>query len=90
MKRNTEVFESEEFREMTSLARTMTEPPQQDGSLRQAWYINRARELVAERENELGRKLTACVVTFGCQMNERDSEKLRGILQLAGLVDDIH
>ena len=84
MGKNTAVFESEEFREMMNSARTMKEPPQQDGSLRQAWFINRARELVSRREEELGRKLTSCVVTFGCQMNERDSEKLRGILKLAG------
>ena len=32
-----------------------------------------------------GHPLTACVVTFGCQMNERDSEKLRGILLAAGM-----
>ncbi|MBR1899608.1 MAG: tRNA (N6-isopentenyl adenosine(37)-C2)-methylthiotransferase MiaB [Lachnospiraceae bacterium] len=69
---------------MLDTARTMEEPPQQDGSLRQAWFINRARELVSRKEEELGRKLTSCVVTFGCQMNERDSEKLRGILKLAG------
>ncbi len=84
MIRNTAVFESEEFRQMLTLAQTMEEPPQQDGSLRQAWFISRAHELVSEKEKQLGRKLTACVVTFGCQMNERDSEKLRGILRLAG------
>ena len=33
-----------------------------------------------QRETERrGKPLSACVVTFGCQMNERDSEKLRGI-----------
>lgn len=31
-----------------------------------------------------GGNLTACVVTFGCQMNERDSEKLKGILKECG------
>ena len=87
--KNTAVFESEEFREMLSAARTMNEPPQQDGSLRQAWFINRARELVSRKEEELGRKLTSCVVTFGCQMNERDSEKLRGILKLAGYEESV-
>ena len=30
---------------------------------------------------------TACVVTFGCQMNERDSEKLRGVLLAAGFAE---
>ena len=31
-----------------------------------------------------GRGLTACVVTFGCQQNESDSEKLRGMLSAMG------
>ena len=31
-----------------------------------------------------GHPLTAAVVTFGCQMNARDSEKLSGILEQAG------
>ena len=31
-----------------------------------------------------GRPLTACVKTFGCQMNEHDSEKLRGMLKRMG------
>ncbi len=81
---NTNVFESEEFRQMLLDASAMREPPVMDGSLRQAFFINRCREIVSERERELSRKMTFCVVTFGCQMNERDSEKLRGILKLAG------
>ena len=84
MTENRTVFESEEFRQMLVSAGEMKEPPHEDGSLRQAWYIRRARELVLERSGQLGRSLKACVVTFGCQMNERDSEKLRGILKLAG------
>ena len=46
--------------------------------------ILRARKLVLAKEASLGRKLTYCVTTFGCQMNARDSEKLRGILEAAG------
>ena len=60
-----------------------------DGSLRQAFYMNRCRQIVSEREGLLGRKLTFHVVTFGCQMNERDSEKLRGILTLAGFQESL-
>ena len=33
---------------------------------------------------QLGRRPTCCVITFGCQMNARDSEKLSGILEKAG------
>ncbi len=51
---------------------------------RQNYYIALARKLVAERAEQAGRPLTAYVKTFGCQMNERDSEKLRGILKEAG------
>ena len=51
---------------------------------RQYYYIRKARETVRRMSEEYGRPLTACVETFGCQMNARDSEKLRGILQQAG------
>lgn len=35
-------------------------------------------------EEKNGRTPTACVTTFGCQMNARDSEKLLGILEAIG------
>lgn len=38
----------------------------------------------SEKSEELGRKLTCHVTTFGCQMNEKDSEKLLGILETIG------
>ena len=53
---------------------------------RQFYYMDLARDLVKEREKAYGRKLTAHVETFGCQMNARDSEKLRGILDTIGYV----
>lgn len=53
-------------------------------SLKQFTYIEKAKGYVAELEKELGRKPTACVVTFGCQMNAKDSEKLIGILVSIG------
>ena len=51
---------------------------------RQYYFIKKARELVGRLQKEQGRQLTACVTTFGCQMNARDSEKLCGILESAG------
>ena len=39
---------------------------------RQYEYIEKARQYVAQKEKEAGRKLTCCVHTFGCQMNARD------------------
>ncbi len=50
----------------------------------QRLYIEKLKDYVKTREEELGRKLKACVVTFGCQMNARDSEKLLGVLVAAG------
>ena len=47
---------------------------------RQFYFMKKARILVAKQEQQLGRPLTFCVTTFGCQMNARDSEKLVGIL----------
>lgn len=46
--------------------------------------IEKLKEIVQKQSEEKGRPMTACVVTFGCQMNERDSEKLKGILKAAG------
>lgn len=54
---------------------------------RQYEYIEKARQYVAQKEKEVGRKLTCCVHTFGCQMNARDSEKLLGILTDIGYVE---
>ena len=59
---------------------------------KQLFYIDKCREIIKQKENKLGRKLTACVVTFGCQMNFKDSEKLVGILTEMGYeeTDDEH
>ena len=51
---------------------------------RQAEYIENCRVYVKAFQLEHGRLPNACVVTFGCQMNARDSEKLSGILAQAG------
>ncbi len=51
---------------------------------RQYYYMAKLKEWALKREEEKGRKLTACINTYGCQMNARDSEKLTGILELVG------
>ena len=51
---------------------------------RQYYFIERAKRILQQKERLLGRPLTACTMTFGCQMNVRDSEKLSGILQEVG------
>ncbi len=59
---------------------------------KQKYYMGQCRQLIQAKEQKLGRKLTACVVTFGCQMNFKDSEKLIGILHEIGYeeTDDEH
>lgn len=36
---------------------------------RQYYFIAKARQYVKEQSDKLGRRLTFCVTTFGCQMN---------------------
>lgn len=51
---------------------------------RQYYFIAKCRQIVKSESERLGRSLTAAVVTFGCQMNARDSEKLSGVLEAVG------
>ena len=62
-------------------------PAPEQEPFRQYYFIRKARELVRRQQERIGRPLTACTTTFGCQMNARDSEKLRGILTEIGYVD---
>ena len=57
---------------------------------RQLTFIGKANEYVKKIENQISRKPKACVTNFGCQMNARDSEKLRGMLKSMGyeITDD--
>ena len=47
-------------------------------------FMDKAAVYVEKLKEQLGRKPTCCVTTFGCQMNARDSEKLVGILEKVG------
>lgn len=53
-------------------------------------YIEKTAAIIKEKNLALGRNLKCAVVTFGCQMNARDSEKLSGILKKVGyeLIED--
>ncbi len=53
-------------------------------SLRQLEFIDKAKGYISDLADQLGRTPRACVVTFGCQMNARDSEKLLAALRLVG------
>ena len=62
----------------------LSQPEPAEEPMRQYYFMKKARELVEKQQKELGRPLTFCVVTFGCQMNARDSEKLTGVLEEIG------
>ena len=51
---------------------------------RQYYFMAKLRALVKEKSEKLGRPLVASAQTFGCQMNARDSEKIKGILETVG------
>ncbi len=68
------------------LAEILANAPSNDVA-RQDYFISIAKEEIQRRSDELGRKLTCCVNTFGCQMNARDSEKILGVLEAAGYVE---
>jgi tRNA-2-methylthio-N6-dimethylallyladenosine synthase len=59
-------------------------PPPCHEPERQYFYIAKLKELVKAETEKLGRPLRAAIITFGCQMNARDSEKLAGILIATG------
>ena len=54
---------------------------------RQYYFMDIAKEYVAQLTEKKGAPLTFHVTTFGCQMNARDSEKLVGILERIGYVE---
>ncbi|MFV0440049.1 MAG: tRNA (N6-isopentenyl adenosine(37)-C2)-methylthiotransferase MiaB [Lachnospirales bacterium] len=51
---------------------------------KQKEYIKKLKEIVSEKESATGKKLKFMAVTFGCQMNAHDSEKLIGMLMEMG------
>lgn len=61
------------------------EPPAEEPA-RQYYFMAKCQGWVREFEQKKGRRPTAFIQTFGCQMNARDSEKLLGILEEAGFV----
>ena len=60
-------------------------PPAEEPA-RQYYFMANCQGWVREFEQKKGRRPTAFIQTFGCQMNARDSEKLLGILEEAGFV----
>ena len=51
---------------------------------RQISFIGLARALCEQKAGTAGRPLTYCLTTFGCQMNEKQSEAVAGIMDEIG------
>lgn len=77
------MYKDEKFEEILEKI-DINGPAPEEEPMRQYYFIKKARKYVKELSEKAGRPLTACTRTFGCQMNARDSEKLEGILELAG------
>ena len=58
------MFDYEQIDAMDIHAEAPNEEP-----LRQYYFMKKARAILKQKAEELGRPLTACTVTFGCQMN---------------------
>lgn len=54
---------------------------------KQLAIINELKERYEEEYQKTGVRKTYHIVTFGCQMNSRDSEKISGILKKIGYVE---
>lgn len=58
----------------------------QDDLLRYHSLLASLEKRISAMSSELGHPLTYLVKTYGCQLNESDSEKIEGILQSIGLI----
>ena len=83
---NTTLLFNDEMENIIDAMDLSQEAPMEEPQ-RQYWFMKKARQLVKEQSEKLGRPLTANITTFGCQMNARDSEKLVGILERIGYVE---
>ncbi len=68
-------------------AQDLTKEPPTEEPDRQYYFMKKCREIVKKKSEELGRPLTCNLTSFGCQMNARDSEKLRGVLRDIGYLE---
>lgn len=59
-------------------------PTYKNEAQKQYSYMEGMKGWVKAQEERLGRRLTCHITTFGCQMNEKDSEKLLGVLETIG------
>lgn len=72
------------FNEIDFTKIDLTGQPPADETKRQYYFMGKIRELLARESAVLGRPVTYCLQTFGCQMNEKQSEVVAGIMDEMG------
>ncbi|NSJ27724.1 tRNA (N6-isopentenyl adenosine(37)-C2)-methylthiotransferase MiaB [Blautia glucerasea] len=72
------------FNEIDFTKIDLTGQPPADETKRQYYFMGKIRELLARERAVLGRPVTYCLQTFGCQMNEKQSEVVAGIMDEMG------
>ena len=72
------------FNEIDFTKIDLTGQPPADETKRQYYFMGKIRELLARESAVLGRSVTYCLQTFGCQMNEKQSEVVAGIMDEMG------
>ncbi len=72
------------FNEIDFTKIDLTGQPPADETKRQYYFMGKIRELLARESAVLGRPVTYCLQTFGCQMNEKQSEAVAGIMDEIG------
>ena len=68
---------------MTKEIKKETEPKRNETEIQRS-FIRLAGALTEQKSRALGRPLTYCLTTFGCQMNEKQSEAVAGIMDEIG------
>ena len=64
----------------------VNEPVPEQEPERQEFFVSLCRNMI-EANREEGRILRYAIVTFGCQMNAHDSDRMRGLLEQIGYVE---
>ena len=72
------------FNEIDFTKIDLTGQPPTDETKRQYYFMGKIRELLARESAVLGRPVTYCLQTFGCQMNGKQSEVVAGIMDEMG------
>ncbi len=63
-------------------------PISEEEAAKQLGFARLLHEELEQKKKEEGREFTYHIETFGCQMNAKDSEKLAGILEAIGYVEN--